>query len=629
VSVYEIRKQARLGWLCAVALLAAPASAVAQSPVSVEVVQTTATLTERMQTLPSAQFLGAGPPCTSARLRVTRGATQRTAERYSQLLVLTNTGAAACTLRGYPALRLLGARRLPVHVPVRHGGGYRFVDHGPQPVTLAPAATASFAFGGPSLSAPGQPRCERASLSVTPPGGRTPISVSGAVPACAAGLRLSAIGAGPASPLTGAAAPVIRVDPQTRYQAIAGFGAALTDTSAWLIHYGLPPMWSAGLTDDLYTANGIDLDFVLAPIGGSDFNVTEEPYTYDDMPPGESDPTLAHFSIVHDAPYILPSLRQILAANPLTQVFATSWSPPVWMKANGAFNDTNRAGWLNSWDYGVFANYVVRFLQAYARAGVPVSAIAPENEPDSAAPFPSMSFPEPSESAWIRQDLEPALRGAGLHPRVYGYDSGWELPAYPEALVADAPGALSGIAWHCYNGTPNAMSALDSLAPELDEVVAECSPGITRYALPKSIIASLRNWASTMILWNLALDPFGGPVQAPNAGCQNCSGLVTIDPSAQTLTFDAPYFELGQFSRFIEPGAVRIDSDHFDVYPGAGQPAPPTARLDDVAALNPDGSIVLVAYNDATTPTQFTVDWEARSFSYTLPAKATVTFVWR
>ena len=241
-----------------------------------------------------------------------------------------------------------------------------------------------------------------------------------------------------------------------------------------------------------------------------------------------------------------------------------------------------------------------------------------------------MNFPAPSEAQWITQNLEPSLQAAGLHPRVYGGDEGWGLPSYPSALLSSqAAGALAGIAWHCYGGLPTAMSAGHAQAPGADQIVTECSKGIVPYPVPEVLIGSLRNWASVVTLWNLALDPAGGPVQPPNYGCPHCTGDVTINESTQTVSFRLSYFQMGQVSAFVQPGAVHVGSNSFVSYQTNPHHNPASPGLDDVAFVNPDGTRVLVAYNNSNSPIRFGVSWNGRGFRYSLPAKATVTFSWK
>jgi glucosylceramidase len=148
--------------------------------------------------------------------------------------------------------------------------------------------------------------------------------------------------------------------------------------------------------------------------------------------------------------------------------------------------------------------------------------------------------------------------------------------------------------------------------------------------VPEVLIGSLRNWASVVTLWNLALDPAGGPVQPPNSGCTGCTGEVTINESTQTVNFRLSYFQLGQVSAFVEPGATHVGSNSFvSYYRTSPNKYGASPGLDDVAFVNPDGSRVLVAYNNSTSPMRFGVAWHGRGFAYSLPAKATVTFSWK
>jgi glucosylceramidase len=421
---------------------------------------------------------------------------------------------------------------------------------------------------------------------------------------------------------------VINVDDHVRYQQLTGVGGAMTDSSAWLLYQQLAPALRAGVFDDLFGPGAAHLNFTLVPMGGSDFVVGGVPYTYDDTPAGQSDPALGAFSIAHDQTYVLPALRQMLAANSGVEVFAAPWTAPSWMKANDSYNDVGLQGGLLPADYDAFAGYFVKFLQAYAAAGVTVDAVAPENEPESSAAFPAMSFPEPSEAQWITANLEPALHNAGLSTRIYGADVAWKNYLYQHSLATSpARATMSGLAWHCYSGIPDVMSALHAQAPGLDQIVTECAKELHPYAVPLIAIGAMRNWASAVTLWNLALDPAGGPVLAPNTGCHGCTGLVTVNEATHTVAFNLSYYQLAQLGRYLEPGARRIGSNHYVVYRETTTPTA-TPGLDDVAFENPDGTRVLVAYNNGASPMTFAVEWNGRSFTDTLPPQATITFRW-
>jgi glucosylceramidase len=439
---------------------------------------------------------------------------------------------------------------------------------------------------------------------------------------------------------------VITINDAQRFQTMQGFGAAMTDTSAWLIWDELTPQRRSALMQRLFGSGptGIGISYVRVPIGASDFTKGRTPYSYDDLPSGQSDPTLAHFSIAHDTAYVLPALQAMRAINPLVTTLASEWSPPPWMKANGRFGNPGRAGTLLAADYPVLAQYFVRFLSAYAAAGVPIQAITPQNEPGQLTNYPGMDFTESQEAQFIGSDLLPALNAADLHPAILGYDFEFSCrlntnavpcePRYAAELAADplvGPG-LAGIAWHCYAGNVDRMSAMHALAPQLLEVESECTSGRLTPGPPAQLeIASARNWASAVLLWNLALDPRGGPVEPPDYGCPGCIGLAQVDEKTHQYRMTRDYYQLGQASRFVRPGAVRIASNTFvtdrDTYLRfrGGYTTP---GLDDVAFLNPNGTRVLLAYNSGRSPAKFAVRWNGSYVTYTLAPRATATLRW-
>jgi glucosylceramidase len=425
---------------------------------------------------------------------------------------------------------------------------------------------------------------------------------------------------------TGGRLATIRVDAHIRYQRVRSFGAAMTDSSAWLIHDKLPRRLRARVMQDLFsTRHGIGLRFVRVPIGASDFTVTGRPYTYDDQPPGRADPGLADFSISHDLAYIIPTLRQALAIDPRIELLATPWTAPPWMKTNDSFGNPAANGRLLPGDYPVYAEYLVRFLEAYRALGVPVRALTVQNEPDSPT-FPGGELTPAAEAQLISADLRPALEQAGLgQTAIYGLDDGNRNLAYARQLLGSpAADLLAGIAWHCYGGL-SSLDALHAAAPGLDQIVSECSPGIIPYSPAEAVIDALRHWASTVALWNLALSPGGGPVHHPNWSCRGCSGLIGVSERSRTFSLGPAYYELGQISKYVKPGAVRVWSTRpvHDLPSGGVSPG-----IDDVALRNPGGSLVVVVHNTGSA-TRVRLGWARRWLVYPLGGGETATFIWR
>ena len=411
-------------------------------------------------------------------------------------------------------------------------------------------------------------------------------------------------------PDSGRDARTIAVDDGVTYQQMDGFGAAMTDTSAWLIAAKLHGDARTRLLRALFSSTqGIGIDWVRVPMGSSDYT-HDHYYSYDDNG-GAADPQLAHFSIGHDLPYIVPLLRQALRINPAIKLNANPWSPPAWMKSNHSMIG---GGSLLPEYYEALAEYFVKFLQAYAAQGLGIYAIQPQNEPLAQAAYPTMYWPAVDEARFIGDDLGPALAGAGLHPKILGFDQNWDQPGYAETLLRDNAAAayLAGTAWHTYYGSSSAMTLVHGLFPDKDTYETESS-----VANPADLfINAARNWSRSGVMWNIALDTLGGPLPR-NVACQGCIGLVTIDQAAGTYTFTRYYYQIGQFSKFVEPGAYRIASSSFG------------SSLEDVAFRNPDGSEVLVVYNGSHGSLGYDVLRRGATLHSQLPAGATETLVWR
>ncbi|MEU0877349.1 glycoside hydrolase family 30 beta sandwich domain-containing protein [Lentzea sp. NPDC005914] len=425
--------------------------------------------------------------------------------------------------------------------------------------------------------------------------------------------------------------PTIVVDPDRGYQTVDGFGASITGSSAELL---------AGRADTMRElfdpVRGIGVSFLRQPVGSSDFTASATHYTYDDVPAGQTDFALQHFSIRHDEAKILPLLRQAKRLNPRLKIMATPWSPPAWMKTNdslvgGQLKDDPKI-------YDAYARYLVKFVQAYARAGVPIDFLSVQNEPQNRKPdaYPGTDMPVAAQLKVI-ETLGPKLHGS--RTKILGYDHNWATHPndgtaeadYPyQVLRSKAAKWLAGTAYHCYYGDPSAQTALHNAFPDKGIWFTECSgsKGATdppakvfsdtlRWHARNVVLGTTRNWARSAVNWNIALDSTGGP---HNGGCGTCTGLVTVQPDG-SVTTDAEYYTIGHLSKFVKPGARRIASTSFGTTGWNGQ-------IMDVAFRNPDGSTALVVHNENDEPRTFAVNAGGRTFEYTLPGGALATFTW-
>jgi glucosylceramidase len=440
----------------------------------------------------------------------------------------------------------------------------------------------------------------------------------------------------------GSSALTVSVDPSRRYQSMDGFGASMTDSSARVLYRLSKPQREAAMRS-LFADD--KLSFLRQPMGASDF-VEGPHYTYDDVPAGKTDYRLRHFSIAHDRKEILPLLRRALALNPKLKVMGTPWSPPAWMKTNqslvgGRLIDSPRI-------YDAYARYFVKFVRAYKRAGVPIYALTLQNEPQNRKPnaYPGMDMPVRQEAKLI-EALGPKLQRAGLRTKLLGYDHNWEEhpndvaqtppgedpeTEYPTDLLESRAGRwLAGTAFHCYAGDVKRQTELQHRFPHKGVWFTECSGShgptdppaqvfsdTLKWHARNVVLGVTRNWGKTVVNWNLALDPNGGP---HNGGCDTCTGVLTVGPG-DTFSQSAEYFTLGHLARFVAPGAERIASTSFGTTGWNGQ-------IMDVAFRNRDGSTALVVHNENDDPRTFAVAQGGSSFDYTLPGGALATFVWK
>ena len=422
------------------------------------------------------------------------------------------------------------------------------------------------------------------------------------------------LGPGPATAAT------IRIDPDQRFQSMVGFGAAMIDASANLIH-AMPPDRRQALLSELFgrRGEGLGLSFTRLTVGASDFSPTH--YSLDDSPGNQPDPELKYYSIEPARRAMLPTTREALAINPDLKVMISPWSAPAWMKTSGSLIK----GKLDPQAYPAFARYFLRTIEEFGREGVPVYALTIQNEPDFEPDnYPGMRMGPADRAAFIGGHLGPLLEAHGNKTKILDWDHNWDKPEMPLGTLADpvARRYISGVAWHCYAGDVAAQSKVRDAYPDKDVWFTECSGGewspkfdeTLAWMTKNLIIGTTRNWARGSLIWNLALDPKHGPHLG---GCSDCRGVVTIDPANGQVTRNVEYYVLGHASRFVRPGARRIASD-------SG-----VADVDTVAFLDPDGrSITVVALNNAKAAREVTLATPSESFPVQIPAGSVVTVTW-
>jgi len=409
--------------------------------------------------------------------------------------------------------------------------------------------------------------------------------------------------------------PSIEVDATKRFQTVDGFGFALTGGTAELM-MGMPAEKRLALLKELFGKDGIGVSYVRLSIGASDMNAFV--YSYDDLPEGQEDRGLEKFSLGEDLKYVVPVMQEVERIRPGIAVLGSPWSAPAWMKTNGKV----KGGELKPELYGVYAEYFVRYLEAMRAKGVVVGAITMQNEPLNPKNTPSLVMSAEQQTVFLRDDLGPALRKAGLKTKVVLYDHNCDKPGYAETVLSDAKAAAfaDGSGFHLYGGKVAAMSEVHDRFPRKNlyftEQMIVDAKGATelKIAAPVSrvVIGAMRNWSRNVLLWNLAADASFGP-HTKDGGCPVCEGAVTID--GEVVTRNLAYWTLAQVSEFVRPGDVRVGSSEVE-------------GLSDVAFVRRDGKRVLVVANTSDVAKKFVVKDGGRGFVAELAAGAAGTFVW-
>lgn len=418
---------------------------------------------------------------------------------------------------------------------------------------------------------------------------------------------------------------LVDVDPHQQFQRIEGYGVALSDASAWLLTHELPEAPRAALLRELFGPQSVlKLKLLRVSVGASEFS--RDPYSFDDLPAGQSDPGLANFSIAAQRAELLPLLKSLQTLQPELQLMAAVWSAPAWMKTASADAPASlNGGKLRADAYDAYARYLKRYLDVYRDEGLPVAALSLQNEPGRAvAGYPAMAWETAERAAFIGQHLGPLLTRFNPKTRIIDGEHNWDDGAAALALLADSGAApyVSGISWHCYAGTVDVQGRVHAAFPAKDSWVSECSggqwapewrDGLLHFSRTVLVGAS-RQWAGGVMLGNLVLDQDGGP---HGGGCRDCRGLLTLDRASGTLTREVEYYALAQLSGFVRPGARRIASDSR------------RAGVDHVAFVNPDGEVVLLVVNPDDLPQTVTVRSGGQAFAYPLPPASVATLVWK
>jgi glucosylceramidase len=413
----------------------------------------------------------------------------------------------------------------------------------------------------------------------------------------------------------------IEVNSDKRFQKIIGFGANISDASAWLINKKLSSEAKQQLLQDLFgPAPGAGFSFTRLTVGASDFSMRH--YSLNDMPIGQRDDQLSRFSIDPMNEDVLPVLKSALLVNPSLKVMASPWSAPAWMKTT----DSLIKGTLRTDAFDVFARYLNQFADAMSQEGIELHAITLQNEPHfEPDDYPGMRLMPAQRADLIGNYVGPLFSKRKNKIRILDWDHNWDEVQSPLEVLANdkARQFVDGVAWHCYGGDVKSQNQVHDAYPDKETYFTECSGGEWKphweetlpWYMKNLIIGTTRGWAKGVLMWNIALDEKYGPHLG---GCKDCRGVVTIDSVTGNVTKNLDYYALAHASRFVRQGAERI-------YSSFG-----TEGIETVAFQNADDhSIALIVLNGAAQKRQFSIQYKDKLISHELPAASVMTLTWR
>lgn len=407
--------------------------------------------------------------------------------------------------------------------------------------------------------------------------------------------------------------PTIMIDVDKTFQTIEGFGGAFTDASAITFAKLPKEKQNEFLKACFDPVEGNAYTFCRTTIHSCDYS--SEMYTYAEV---EDDKELKHFSIEHDLKFRIPFIKRALkTAKGNIKIYASPWSPPLWMKTN---NDMRFGGKLKPEYTQTWADYFVKFIKAYEKQGIPIWGLTVQNEPMAVQVWESCIFTAEEERDFVRDYLGPTLKNNGLsNLKLMIWDHNRGIMYQRAEVVYDDPIAsqyVYGMAFHYYVGDhfDNVRLVHDAF-PDKKLIYTEAGmrgDWKTGFNIAKNMIMDLNNWTNGWTYWNLLLDENRGPRHAGGLGG---TSIVTANTQIGELFFNPPFYYFGHFSRFIKPGAKRIAC---------------TSNSDDFIAtafVNNNDEVAVVILNLSNSDRLFQLWVEGKALKYSTPPHSIITIV--
>ena len=382
------------------------------------------------------------------------------------------------------------------------------------------------------------------------------------------------------------------VNPEKTFQSYLGIGGAITDASAEVFS-----MLSEGKQQELLNAyfseTGINYNIIRTSIHSSDFGLGSHTYIE------KGDKSLASFSIAKDKEKRIPMIKRAASMIDDDLVFyASPWSPPAFMKTN---NHMLRGGSLLPEYRQTWADYFVKFIEAYEAEGIPVWGVTIQNEPMATQRWESCIYSAEEERDFLKNNLGPAFERAGFGDKnIVVWDHNRDLISHRANTIFNDPEAAQyawGIGFHWYETWTGGEAKYDNLKninesyPTKNLLFTEgCQEGFDanhyerwsnaeRYG--NSMINDFNSGTVGWTDWNILLNENGGPNHVQNF----CFAPIHANTQTDELIYTPTYYYIGHFSKFIEPHAKRVST------------TVSRSTLESTSFRNPEGQTVTVVMN--------------------------------
>jgi glucosylceramidase len=443
----------------------------------------------------------------------------------------------------------------------------------------------------------------------------------------------------------------ITVNDSQTYQTFSGFGGCFNE-KGWYYLKDFSEADQAKAMKLLFDADdGANFQYGRIPIGSNDFSVTI--HTEDDTA-GDND--LQQFSIAEDEKYIIPYIQAALKVNPNIHFWGSPWSPPAWMKTGGTGTGSLNGGTMNN-DAATFtsyANYFVKWIQAYAAKNITIDAVAPQNEPNYTTSYPSCQWKAADYVSFVGKYLGPALKTANLDTFIMlgnmsrnDTNSGTNESdqSIVTAMLADSTAMgftkVFGLQWNMMQSgafIPSGVGTSDLPKWQSEHKCGNYSWGGAAYGqsynsstAPNDFLYAEESWgnihdwlkagAHVYSAWNMVLDAKGMSV---SNWPQNT--LIVADPTAKTLTPKPAYYAFRHFSQYTKPGATRVGTTGDASCSGDGI-GKCSAGIAATAFKNPDGTHVVTMFNTNSSSAQVILAIGNTKLQFTMPATSFATVV--